>query len=84
MLLPFGLLDLIFIGIPRAIIAARWRKRAKVGDRAYFINIMGGRSVGTIEKFYKDGQVRFVTKTFSGGSSQAMPLSHLYPAGRND
>lgn len=84
LLLPLRLLDVLFIGIPRAIIAARWRKRAKVGDRAYFINIMGGRTVGTIQKMDKHGKVHFVTKSFSGGSSQWLPLSSLFPAGSND
>lgn len=78
--LPFFLIDLLLIELPKEYIASRWRKRAKVGDRAYFINLLGTKSVGTITKFYSDGEVR-LERTNSSGSHN---LRSLYPAKKDD
>lgn len=77
--LPFILIDVIFIEIPRNIIANKWRKNAEVGDYCYFMNILGQPTIGKIEKKYKNGDVWFVTKSFCSSSSQTINLKNLYP-----
>lgn len=78
--LPFLLIDWLFIDLPRSIIHNRWRKRAKVGDRAYFHNLLGTRTYGEITRFYKDGEVGFETSNSSGAHS----LKSLYPAKKDE
>lgn len=78
--LIFTIIDWLFIDWPKEILANRWRKNAKVGDRAYFVNILGTKTVGKITRFYKDGDVGFETSN----SSQGISLKSLYPAREDD
>lgn len=78
--LPFMLIDYVFIELPKEYIANRWRKNVKVGDRAYFINLMETRTYGNVTKIYKNGEVGFKTSNSQGPRR----LRNLYPAKKDD
>lgn len=74
--LPFLLIDWLFIDLPKSILDNRWRKNVKIGDTAYFINLLDSRTYGEITSLpNKDGEVGFKTSNSRGPHK----LSHLYP-----
>lgn len=78
--LVFTLIDYLFLDLPKEMIANKWRRNAKVGDRAYFYNMLGTKSVGTITHIYEDGEARLERQNSSG----AHALKNLYPAKESD
>lgn len=54
----------------------KWRQNPKVGDKCYFINILGGKTIGYIDEI-DNGKVLFKTKSLNSNSSQWIDVSEL-------
>lgn len=82
---PFILLDFLVFDLPRERKAKKWRAVAKVGDKGYFINLLGGKTYFEIADFKpkdKKDRYRITTKSYASSSSQWTDLNGTYPDDR--
>ena len=54
----------------------KWRENPQIGDACYFVNILGGKTVGYIDEVDNES-VLFKTKSFRSASYQWMDVSEL-------
>jgi hypothetical protein len=54
----------------------KWRRNPKVGDKCYFINMFGSKTIGYIDRI-DNGKVLFKTKSLNSSSSQWIEVSEL-------
>lgn len=77
-----GVLCLAISSIRLEMRAAKWRKRARIGDKAKFKNARDTWTCGKITRFYGEGPARearidYVSACALGSTS--IPLDELYP-----